>query len=150
VKKNKAGQTRWSTSADVIELVQVLARQMSDTSIAAALNRCGKTTGRGNGWSRASVCSLRYQNEIPVYREGERAERGEVTLDEAANILAISRTMIRRLIRDRVLPAQQICQNAPWILRHDDLVLPEVRREVDGRRRRRPEPENPLQNALRL
>jgi DNA invertase Pin-like site-specific DNA recombinase len=150
VKKNKAGQTRWSTSADVIELVQVLARQMSDTSIAAALNRSGKTTGRGHGWSRASVCSLRHQNEIPVYREGERAERGEVTLDEAANILAISRTMIRRLIRDRVLPAQQICQNAPWILRHDDLVLPEVRREVDGRRSRRPEPENPLQNALRL
>lgn len=150
VKKNKAGQTRWSTSADVIELVQVLARQMSDTSIAAVLNRSGKTTGRGHGWSRASVCSLRHQNEIPIYREGERSERGEVTLDEAANVLAISRTMVRRLIRDRVLPAQQICENAPWILRHDDLVLPEVRREVDGRRRRRPEPESPLQNALRL
>jgi hypothetical protein len=69
---------------------------MSDTSIAAALNRSGKTTGRGHGWSRASVCSLRHQNEIPVYREGERAERGEVTLDEAANILAISRTMSKR------------------------------------------------------
>ena len=63
VKKNKAGQTRWSTSADIIELVQVLARQMSDTSIAAALNRSGKTTGRGNGWSRASVCSFRHQRD---------------------------------------------------------------------------------------
>ena len=43
-----------------------------------------KTTGRGNGWTQSRVCSLRSHNAIATYREGERRERGEVTLDEAA------------------------------------------------------------------
>ena len=84
VRKNRAGQHRWSTDADVVELVTVLARQMPDQAIAAVLNRAGKTTGKGNGWTRSRVCFLRNHRHIPPYREGERAERGEVTLEEAA------------------------------------------------------------------
>jgi hypothetical protein len=79
VKKNRTGEHRWSTSADVVDLVRVLARQMRDSTIAAVLNRAGKSTGRGNSWTRARVRSLRNQHVIAAYREGERAERGEVT-----------------------------------------------------------------------
>lgn len=150
VKKNKVGQTRWATGADVIELVQALARQMPDASIAAVLNRSGKVTGRGNGWSRTNVCSLRHQKQIPPYREGERAERGEATLDEAAAALALSRTTVRRLIGTGILPARQICNNAPWVVRHEDLASPDVHREADRRRGLRPVPDNPLQNTLAL
>jgi len=150
VKKNKVGQTRWATGADIIELVQVLARQMPDASIAAVLNRSGKVTGRGNGWTRTSVCSLRHQKQIPPYREGERAERGEATLDEAVAALSLSRTTVRRLIGTGILPARQICANAPWIVRHEDLASPDVRREAERRRGQRPAPDNPLQNALPL
>jgi len=57
VAKNHVGQHRWSTEADVVELVSVLARQMPDQAIAAVLNRAGKTTGRGNGWTRSRVCN---------------------------------------------------------------------------------------------
>ena len=42
VRKNRAGQHRWGTDADVVELVTVLARQMPDQAIAAVLNRAGK------------------------------------------------------------------------------------------------------------
>ena len=84
VRKNRAGQHRWGTDADVVELVTVLARQMPDQAIAAVLNRAGKRTGRGNSWTRARVCVLRNHRRIPPYREGERAERGELTLEEAA------------------------------------------------------------------
>jgi len=150
VKKNKVGQTRWATGADVIELVQVLARQMPDASIAAVLNRSGKVTGRGNGWSRTSVCSLRHQKQIPPYREGERAERGEATLDEAAASLSLSETTVRRLIGTGILPARQVCANAPWIVLHEDLASPDVYREAERRRGRRPAPDNQLQNALDL
>jgi len=151
VRKNKAGQTRWTTSADVVELVRVLARQMPDASIAAVLNRSGKVTGRGNGWSRPSVCSLRHQRQIPPYREGERAERGEATLDEAAVALKLSRTAVRRLIGTGTISARQICPNAPWIVRQEDLASPVVRQAAAQRRRsQRPRPENPLQNALEL
>lgn len=52
VAKNRVGQHRWSTDAEVVDLVTVLARQMPDGAIAAVLNRAGKRTGRGNGWNR--------------------------------------------------------------------------------------------------
>jgi hypothetical protein len=52
IRKNRAGQTRWSTDDDVIGLIEAMARQMPDKSIAAVLNRSGKQTGRGNSWTR--------------------------------------------------------------------------------------------------
>jgi Flp pilus assembly protein TadG len=76
IKKNRAGQTRWSTEDDVIGLIQALARQMPDQSIAAVLNRSGKRTGRGNSWTRMRVCSVRTQKGIAPYQEGERKARG--------------------------------------------------------------------------
>ena len=103
VKKNKIGQTRWTVEADVVELVRVLARQFPDMAIAAILNRSGKLTGRGATWTRTNVCGLRKTNDIPVYREGERAERGQVTLDEAADILKVSRATAYRMVCRGVL-----------------------------------------------
>ena len=96
--KNHVGQHRWSTDADVVELVTVLARQLPDKAIAAVLNRAGKTTGRGNGWTRSRVCILRNHRGIAPYREGERSERGEMTLEEAAVVLKVSEATVRRLI----------------------------------------------------
>ncbi len=51
LRKNRSGQHRWSTDADSVALARSLARQMPDRLIASALNRAGKTTGRGNGWT---------------------------------------------------------------------------------------------------
>jgi excisionase family DNA binding protein len=150
VRKNRAGQHRWSTDADVIELVTVLARQMPDQAIAAVLNRAGKTTGRGNGWTRSRVCFLRNHRMIPPYREGERAERGEVTLEEAAARLKVSEPTARRLIKDKVLPAEQLCKGAPWVIRAGDLDRETVRRAAEARRRRRPPSVDPHQNVLSL
>jgi excisionase family DNA binding protein len=148
VPKNHVGQHRWSTNADVVELVTVLARQLPDQSIAAVLNRAGKTTGRGNGWTRSRVCFLRNHRNIAPYRAGERAERGEVTLDEAAEILNVSEATVRRLIATRVLPAHQFCKGAPWVIRSADLEQESVRRAADDRRARRPPSENVRQNTL--
>ena len=104
VKKNKVGQTRWTTEADVVDLVRVLARQLPDNAIAAILNRSGKTTAHGASWTRTHVRGLRNTHGIPVYREGERAERGEVTLDEAADTLKVSRATAYRMVTNGVLP----------------------------------------------
>ena len=54
--------------------------------------------------------------------EGERAERGEVPLDEAAEILKVSRATAYQMISSRALPAQQLCGGAPWIIRLSDLL----------------------------
>jgi excisionase family DNA binding protein len=150
MKKNKGGQTRWVTDADVVDLVRALARHMPDQTIAAVLNRSGKSTGRGNSWTRSRVCSLRNQKDIAAYQDGERSERGEVTLFEAAESLAVSPSTIRRMIAAGVLEGLQVCKGAPWIIRYDDLALEDVRREAQVRRTRRPSSHDPLQKMLHL
>jgi excisionase family DNA binding protein len=150
VPKNRAGQTRWSTDADVIDLIRVLARQMPDTSIAAVLNRSGKQTGRGNSWTRSRVCSVRSQKGIAPYCEGERKERSEVTLNEAADMLAVSPSTIRRMIDDGLLPARQLCKGAPWIIHEAALQQEDIRHEAECRRSRRPSSRDPLQGTFNL
>jgi len=148
VRKNRAGQHRWSTDADVVQLVTILARQMPDHAIAAVLNRAGKKTGRGNGWTRSRVCWLRNHRNIAPYRDGERLERGEVTLDEAAVALNISAATVRRIINEGLLPASQLCKGAPWVIRTDDLAGADIRRAADARRTRRPASRDPRQNEM--
>jgi hypothetical protein len=150
VMKNRAGQHRWTTSADVVELVTALARQLPDKAIAAVLNRAGKATGRGNGWTRSRVCWLRNHRGIAPYREGERAERSEVTLEEAAGVLKVSEATVRRLINEKILPATQHCKGAPWVIRGDDLDVATVKQTADARRQRRPPSVDRRQNVLAL
>jgi DNA invertase Pin-like site-specific DNA recombinase len=150
VRKNRAGQHRWGTDAGVVELVTALARQLPDKAIAAILNRAGKTTGRGNGWTRSRVCIVRNHRKIPPYREGERPERGEVTLEEAAGFLKLSEATVRRLINEKILPATQHCKGAPWVIRADDLDDATVKQTADARRQRRPPSIDRRQNALVL
>jgi hypothetical protein len=47
-----------------------------------------------------------------------------------------------------ILPAEQLCKGAPWIIRHVDLERDEVRRSADARRARRPASHNSLQAML--
>jgi len=150
VRKNRCGQHRWKTDNDVVDLTRALARLMPDKLIAAALNRAGKVTGRGNGWTQSRVRTLRNYHQIVVYREGERQERGELTLDEAAEVLALSPSSVRRLIQEGRLPAGQFCKGAPWIIKIDDLSRQDVIEAADQRRGRRPSSENPDQKTLAL
>jgi excisionase family DNA binding protein len=150
VRKNRTGQHRWSAAAETVDLVRILARQMPDKAIASVLNRAGKTTGRGNGWTQSRVCSLRSHNAIATYREGERRERGEVTLDEAAAALSVSPSTVRRLIKDGQLLANQFCKGAPWIIKAADLERADVKSAATARRLRRPPSGDPLQKVLEL
>ena len=150
IAKNRIGQHRWGTDADVVELVRVLARQMPDQAIAAVLNRAGKTTGRGNSWTSSRVAMLRHHRAIAPYRDGERTERGELTLEETADLLKVSEATVRRLISDHVLPAHQLCKGAPWVIRADHLRLETVKQAADDRRARRPSSQDSRQNTMAL
>ena len=125
-----------------------LARMMPDQSIAAVLNRAGKLTGRQNGWTQGKVCGLRKRLAVAVYREGERAERGQHTLSETATALNISQMTVLRIIRNGVLPAQQLCKGAPWVIKAAALQSAAVRDEAKSRRRRQPLGENPDQEVF--
>ena len=91
---------------------------MPDQQIARLLNRAGKPTGRGNGWTKARVCSFRSHHGIAVYRE---SEWGEITLKAAARIMDVSIMTALRMARRGIIKGRQLCRGAPWVLKAEDL-----------------------------
>jgi len=130
VAKNRTGRTRWTTSVETERLIHDLARLGPDRSIASILNRLGVHTAKGLSWTQERVRGFRKDHQIAVYREGERAERGEIILHEAASRLGVSKMTVVRLIKDGLLPAKQACIGAPYVIRQADLDRPEVKRAI--------------------
>jgi DNA invertase Pin-like site-specific DNA recombinase len=144
VPKNRRGHHRWTTDADTSELIQALARQQPDAGIAAILNRCGKRTGKGNTWTESRVRSHRGAHGIAVYRDGEMAERGELTLEETARHLKVSKMTVLRLIGNCVIQARQVCKGAPWAIPETELAGLDPRTALI----RRPQSDNPDQQSF--
>ena len=140
VAKNRTGQNRWKTDVETVQLVCELARILPDHSIAPVLNRLRIRSAKGQSWTQLRVRNFRGAHQIAVYREGERAERHELILHEAASRLGVSRMTVVRLIRDGVLPARQVCVGAPYVIREDDLDRPAVRRALANGRAVSPDP----------
>ncbi len=149
VQKNKTGEHRWKTSVDTEALIAGLARQMPDFSIVSLLNRIGVRSARGLTWTEGRLRSFRSDRGIAIYRQGERAERGELTLGEAAQTLGVSKPTVLRLIEQRVLPAHQICRGAPWVIQRNDLNRSAVTSAI-ARVGCRAQSTNPNQASLKL
>ena len=134
VMKNRTGQHRWKTDTAIEHLICDLARVLPDGNIASVLNRLGTRTAKGNTWTQQRVCVFRNDHNVPVYRDGERAERGELILHEAASRLGLSKMTVVRLIKDGVLPAKQSCVGAPYVIQEIDLNRQEIRHAVTNGR----------------
>jgi DNA invertase Pin-like site-specific DNA recombinase len=131
VERNKPGQHRYSADRSVVDLVSELAKICHDKTIAAILNRLGYKTGQEKTWNASRVAGLRgYHKIAPFLRQD-----GWVTREEAARELQVSNTVIKRLIRERILPARQVVKCAPWIIEKKDLLLPAVQAQVSAARR---------------
>jgi len=130
VPKSRHGQHRWKTSTATEELIRDLARLLPDASIAEVLNRLGMRSAKGHTWTQLRIRNFRAERGIAIYREGERAERGELILHEAATHLGVSKMTVIRLIKDGILPAKQACPGAPYVIQHKDLDRPSIRRVV--------------------
>jgi DNA invertase Pin-like site-specific DNA recombinase len=120
LKMNGVGKHRWTVPEDTLSLIRELARLMPDQQIARLLNRAGKPTGRGNGWTKARVCSFRSHHGIAIYREGEWADRGEISLETAAQIIDVSVMTALRLIQRGIIKGRQLCRGAPWVIKAED------------------------------
>jgi excisionase family DNA binding protein len=130
VTRSRAGQHRWKTSPTTVHLIEELARLLPDASIASVLNRIGMRSAKGHTWTQLRVRNFRAERGIAIYRDGERAERGELDLREAAEKLGVSKMTVIRLIKDNVLSARQPCRGSPYVIRQEDLDRPVVRRAV--------------------
>jgi excisionase family DNA binding protein len=145
VMKNRSGQNRWKTDVATEQLVCELARLLPDHSIAPVLNRLGVRSAKGQTWTQLRVRNFRGAHQIPVYREGERVERHELILGEAASRLGVHKMTVVRLIQDGLLPARQVCAGAPYVIREDDLARPATRLAIA---KGRPISSDPRQESL--
>jgi excisionase family DNA binding protein len=148
VQKNRRGRHRFVTDANITDLIRSLARLLPDASIGALLNRLSKRTVKGYTWNAVRVCAFRNDHEVAVYRDGERAERGEVNLEEAARLLQVNAMTVLRLIQRKVLSAQQPCVGAPWSICRSDLDSQAVQRALASSQYDSPLTVNPNQGGL--
>jgi len=140
---NAAGRHNPRIPDETIALMRQLARLIPDRQIARLLNRIGVQTGHGNAWTLERVRGFRKHHEIEGYREGEWAERGEITLEAAAKIIGVCNMTALRMLRRGEIKGRQVCPGAPWAVKAADLT------GITGRVRSKPPlTPNPGQLAL--
>jgi len=137
--KPATGEHTKRTSEDADRVIRDMATRWSDADIAATLNRMALTTGQGMSWTERRVGSYRRTAGIHGYDSAVKDGRC-LTMVEAAKQLAVSCHVIRRLIRQGILPARQVVFDAPWQILATDLELPAVQRALRSRRDRRGRP----------
>lgn len=135
VKKNGLGKHRRCTSLEAVEVVRQMAGRFNDEQIASTLNRLRLRTGAGNNWNEQRVSSLRHHHKFPAY-DGNTAARNMLTLEETAHHLGVSATSVRRMIRQKLLPASQVIACAPWQIHAEELKSAAVLRAVENIRNR--------------
>jgi len=141
VARMRPGKKYRDTSKTALELIEELSKVCSDQAIAATLNRLGFKTGAGKTWRLHSVYSARHFHRLTNYRK----QNAWVTVEQAAQQLNVSHTVIRRLIREDTLPATQVVETTPWIIARESLNLPAVQTAItavhSGRQLPKPNPQ---------
>ena len=120
VRKPKSGEHGRCTSDEALAVIRCMATRWSDQDIAASLNRMGLQTGQGKTSTANRVASIRTVRDIHANRSAEKNGQW-LTMLEAANRLGVTAHAIRRLINDRILPAEQVTPGAPWQIHASDL-----------------------------
>ena len=130
VRKPKSGEHGCRTPEEALAVMRSMATRWSDEDIAASLNRMGMPTGQGKTWTAHRVGSLRRVHGIHAYRSAEKC--GEwLTMSEAAMMLGVTSHRIRRLIKDGLLPSEQVVPGAPHQIRLADLHHEQVKAAIE-------------------
>jgi len=125
-RKPRTGEHRQRASEEASAVIRSMATRWADDQIAASLNRLGFRTGQDKSWTGARVEAFRKTHGIRAYRSAHKG--GEwLTMSEAARALDVTNHVIRRLIHDGVLPAEQVVPRAPYQIRGEDLCSERVR-----------------------
>lgn len=120
IRRPRTGEHGCSTSDEALAVIRSMVTRWSDEDIAASLNRMGIRTGQGKTWTAHRVRSVRHVRDIHAYKSADK-DGDWLTMSEAAKELGVTHYMIRRLINDRILPAEQVVPDAPWQIRTIDL-----------------------------
>jgi DNA invertase Pin-like site-specific DNA recombinase len=146
VPRNRTGHHRHVTDTETADIITALARHLPDSAIVAMLNRLGRRTGHGLTWTEGRLRVWRSDHHVKVYRDGERAQRGELLVQEVAVRLGVTKTNAIRMIKSGILPASQVCPGAPYVISEAALADPSRIAAIG----RGPEPQDPNQLPLQL
>lgn len=134
VKKPKTGEHGCRTPEEALAVMRSMAGRWSDEHIAASLNRMGMRTGQGRSWTARRVGAIRTVHGIRAYRSVETNDDW-VTMKDAARELNVTSHVIRRLIRDSILPAVQVVRGAPHQIKASDLRSDRVTTALEQKKR---------------
>ena len=70
-----------------------------------------------------------------------RAERGEMTLEAAAQIMDVSVMTALRMVRRGIIKGRQLCRGAPWVIKVEDMAA--YREQKPSRRSLTSDPTQP-------
>jgi len=129
--KNQTGHTGVWTSNEAVSVIAQMAGRWPDRDIALTLNRMRLRTGKGLTWSQRRVGAVRRRRKLPGYDRHHQAEQPHLSLAQAATHLSVSATVIRRLVKNGILKAQQLAPGIPWQIERAALCTPEVTREIE-------------------
>jgi len=96
-----------------VEVMRTLGGHWPDRELAVTMNRMRCKSSDGKSWTVARVRELRERLGIVAF-DPANVKIETITVDEAANRLNICVGSVKRLIRERVLPATQLMPSAPW------------------------------------
>ena len=120
VRKPRSGEHGCATAEDALAVMRSMAGRWSDEHIAASLNRMGIPTGQGKTWTAKRVSSVRRVRNIHAYLSADKGGAW-LTMTEAAKTLGVTNHAIRRLIKTKILAANQVVPGAPFQIRASDL-----------------------------
>jgi len=123
---------------------------MRDDAIAAALNREGIRTDVGGTWTRQRVERYRQRAGIAGFSLDLKVSSGWLIQAEAATRLAISPMSVHRLVKHRILSAEQPHPGLPMIISASELDREEVQSAILRLKsgHSRPLPDDPRQLAM--
>ncbi|HZD39566.1 MAG TPA: recombinase family protein, partial [Terriglobales bacterium] len=124
VPRLQSGHHTRCTQVEAVDIVRQMAGSYKDEEIALTLNRLRLKTGVGNSWNERRVRSLRSHLNLPAC--DPRRQNSRLNLKQVAEQMAVSTTIVRRLIASKVLPATQVVPGAPWEIAATVIALPEV------------------------
>lgn len=96
-----------------VEVIRNLGGQWPDRELAVTMNRMRCRSAEGTTWTAVRVRELRERMGIAPFDPNQPRE-ATISVDETARRLKICVGSVLRLIRERILPAEQLMPSAPW------------------------------------
>jgi DNA invertase Pin-like site-specific DNA recombinase len=127
--------------------VETSRKVLDDAGLAAVLNREGIYTPSGQTWTAQRVKKYRHQEGITAFNAMEKTKSGWLTQAETATRLGISPMSVHRLVRSRILAAEQRHPGLPMVICESILNDAQLKKAVAALKsgHRRPLPEDSRQ-----